>query len=223
MLISLLLLASNGPAVPLSTAGAAGGDPPVHVWFNSDGKYANGDRAKVYLKSADDGYAVVLRSDGAGRVRVLFPLDPQGDQRIAGGKKYELKGRGGREAFTADETSTHGTVLAAISKSPFRVDDLVQNGRWALQTLSDQRVKDDPESGLLDLVQRMKPSGDHFDYEASTYVVSDRYARGLYLYPYAGSGWWGYDPWWWGYGPRVGFGFELGPRRFYGFRRGWYR
>ena len=80
-----------------------------------DGNYAYGDRAKVYAKSAQDAYLIVLRSDGAGRVRVLFPLEPQGNQRITAGKKYELKSRGGREAFVADDSSGHGIVLAAIS------------------------------------------------------------------------------------------------------------
>ena len=223
MLMSLLLLALPGPAVAPAAARSAGDDPPVHVWFNSDGNYAYGDRAKVYTKSAQDGYEVVLRSDGAGRVRVLFPLDPQGDQRITGGKKYELKGRGGREAFIADDSSGHGTVLAAVSKSPFRLDEFAQNGQWNYQALSDQHVRNDPESGLLNLVQRMKTPGEHFDYDVGTYVVSERYARGLYPYPYAGPGWWGYDPWWWGYGPRVGLGFGFGLGRDYGFRRGWYR
>jgi hypothetical protein len=213
MLISLLLLASYGPTAAPAAVHAAGDDPPVRVWFNSDGNYAYGDRAKVYAKSAEDGYVIVLRSDAAGRVRVLFPLDPQDDQRVTGGKKYELKSRGGREAFIADDTSGHGTVLAAISQSPFRVDEFARSGHWGIQALSDQQVRDDPESGLLKLAQRMKPAGEPFVYDVATYVVSEQYSRRLYPDPYAGwwgygPGWgygrgWGYDPWW-GYGPRIG-------------------
>jgi hypothetical protein len=162
MLIPLLLLVSH--EFPISSAGlaAAADDPPVRVWFNSDGNYAQGDRAKVYARSAEDGYLIVLRSDGAGRVRVLFPIDPPGEQAVTGGKKYELKVVGGREAFIADDTVGHGTVLAAISKTPFRVDAFVQNGRWSSQALSDPAVRDDPESGLLNLVQRMKTSSEQF-------------------------------------------------------------
>src|SRR6266576_7118389 len=102
MLTALLLLALPTAAAP-GAVPVAPKDPPVHVWFNYDGHYAYGDRAKVYAKSAHDVNLIVLRSDGAGHVRVLFPLNPQGDQRITGGKKYELKGRGGREAFVADD------------------------------------------------------------------------------------------------------------------------
>jgi hypothetical protein len=213
MLVSLLWLASHALTSSLPAIRAAGDDPPIRVWLNSDGNYAYADRAKVYAKSAEDGYLVVLRTDGAGRVRVLFPLDPRDDQRIARGKKHELKGRGGREAFIADDTSGHGTVLAATSTSPFRVDGFTRDGRWDTRALSDQQVRDDPESGLLSVVQQMKPSGEQFVYAVATYVVSEQYARGLYPDPYAGRGWWSYDPWW-GYGPRVGVGFWYRP---------WYR
>jgi hypothetical protein len=121
MLISLLLLAFQPPAIPAADR-ATQTDPPVHVWFNSNGDYTSGDRAKVYAKSAENGYLVVLREDSDGRVQALFPVDPQDDQRVSGGKKYELKGRGGREAFVADDTLGRGTVVAAYSETPFRFD-----------------------------------------------------------------------------------------------------
>jgi uncharacterized protein DUF4384 len=225
MLVPLLTLSSSlftaSPAAAALPATAA--DPPVRVSFNWNGDYAHGDRAKVYAKSADAGYLVVLQADGAGHVKVLFPLDPQDDQRIKGGKKYELKGRGGREAFVADDTKGHGIVLAAVSQSPFRFDQFTRDGRWNTQALSDQRLPNDPESGLLNLVERMKPAPEHFDYDVATYVVSDQYARGLYPYEYPYA--WGYDPWWgyghrFGFGPRFGFGLTYRP---WHDRRGWGR
>ncbi len=217
MLMSLLLLAFPGPFPAAAPVPGSADDPPVRVWFNADGNYAVGDRAKVYAKSLADGYLIVLRSDADGRVRVLFPLDPGDDQRITGGKKYELKSRGGREAFIAADTNGHGTVLAAISESPFRVDEFTENGHWNSRALSDELVRDDPEAGLIDLVQRMKAPDARFDYDVETYVISEQYARRLYPYPYAGLGWWGYDPWWghrWRSGARVWFG----PRRGWGYR-----
>jgi hypothetical protein len=221
MWTALLLLASHAAAAPRPMP-VASQDPPIRVWFNSDGNYAFGDRAKVYAKSAQDAYLIVLRSDGAGRVRVLFPLDPQDDQRITGGKKYELKSRGGREAFVADDTSGHGTVFAAISESPFRPDQFVQNGRWDIRALSSSRVRDDAESGLLELVQQMKTPDQRFVYDVATYVVSEQYARDLYPDPYAGLGGWGYDPWW-GYGRGFGAGLWVRSWDFYGHPRSWRR
>jgi hypothetical protein len=82
-------------------------------------------------------------------------------------------------------------------------------------------VHDDPESGLLELVQQMETPGQHFDYDVARYVVSDRYASDLYPYSYGGGfGWMGYNPWW-GYGPGAGPGLWWRSRDLYGYRRGW--
>jgi hypothetical protein len=216
MLVSLLLLASASlspsPAIPTSAD-----DPPIRVWFNSSGDYAPGARAKVYAKADRDGYLVVLRADRDGQVRVLFPLDPSSSQQVAGDKKYELKGRGGREAFVADNGP--GTVLAVISAEPFRLDQFVQDGHWNITALSQQGVRNDPESGLLELVKRMNPSGRPIEYDVATYVVDERFTRGRDLYPYPQSafGWWGYDPYW-RYGPYVGYDWWWQRRLYYGYR-----
>lgn len=205
MLTSLLLLGSiAGPAaVPIANP-----DPPVHVWYNSDGDYFFGDRAKVYAKSAESGFLVVLRADMNGRVRVLWPVDPDDDQHVNGGRKYELKGRGGREAFVTEDTSGQGVVLAAWSKTLFDFDRFEKNGRWDYEALAgqdQQAAKDDPEARLVSIAHEMQSSGQHFDYDLATYTVSSpRYARGVYpyAYPYGWPGW-GYSPWW-GYGPAFG-------------------
>ena len=205
MLTSLLLLTTlAGPA-----AQSAHTDPPIHVWYNSGGDYTFGDRAKVYAKSAEAGYLVVLRADMNGRVRVLAPIDPQDDQHVNGGKKYELKGRGGREAFVTEDTTGQGVVLAAWSKSPFDFSRFETNGRWnndALTGADQQANRNDLEARLMSVAHEMQPSG-HFEYDLATYTVSPppRYARVLepYGYPY-GWGWWGYSPWWGpGFGSRV--------------------
>src|SRR5256886_7020935 len=144
MLTSLLLLHSLTAAVA--------SDPPVRVWFNSDGHYEFGDRAKVYAQAAQDGYLVVLRADAQGHVRVLFPIDPDGNQQIRGGKKDELKGRGGREAFVVDDTTGHRTVFAALAPTPFQIDQFAQNGHWDYSAPDEPTARLDPDAGLLDLV-----------------------------------------------------------------------
>src|SRR5438309_10281306 len=120
MVMSLLLLYSMGASAAPATTLSPAPVPPVRVWFNADGNYQYGDRAKVYAKAAEDGNLVVLRADAGGQLRVLFPVDPNGDQQVRGGKKYGLKGRGGREAFVVDDTAGHGTVLAALARTRFQ-------------------------------------------------------------------------------------------------------
>jgi len=188
MLIPLLLL-----AIPIHPATAAAStDPPVRVSFNDDGKYVYGDKARVYVQSAQDGYVVVLRSDARGNVRVLSPVDPDDDQQIHSGKKYETKGRGGREAFVVEDTSGQGVVLAAWSRTPFELTRFERNAHWNADSLGGGRgglstSADDPETRLLGLVDAMLPGG-HYEYDAATYVIySPRLARGgyAYRYPYA--------------------------------------
>jgi len=221
MLIPLLLAAT---ATPRATA--APDDPPVRVWFNDDGKYVYGDKAKVYVQAAGDGYVVVLRSDARGNVRLLSPLDPDGDQRVSAGKKYEAKGRGGREAFVVEDTSGQGLVLAAWSRTPFELDRFEQHGHWDPEALADSAgglstTPDDPEARLLSLVDAMRAGG-HYRYDAEPYVVfAPRVARALYPYPYPygwGGYYWGYSPWW--PEPIVRNRIFIVPRRF-GFGRRW--
>src|SRR5438034_5010992 len=68
LVMSLLLLYSMGASAAPATTRSAAPDPPVRVWFNSDGNYQYGDRAKVYAKAAEDGNLVVLREIGRAHV-----------------------------------------------------------------------------------------------------------------------------------------------------------
>src|SRR5436309_2926789 len=84
MVMSLLLLYSMGASAAPATTRSVAPDPPVRVWFNSDGNYQYGDRAKVYAKAAEDGNLVVLRGDALRRVgasvrmgRLVGPLVPR--------------------------------------------------------------------------------------------------------------------------------------------------
>jgi len=195
MLLPLLMVLGSSSIATPKVVPTADPDPPVHVWLNSDGNYVLGDKGKVYVRAAQDGYLVVLRATPDGRVRALFPIDPGDDQHVQAGKKYEIKGRGGQEAFRADDSTGHGTVLAAVAKDPFKVDDFAQNGRWDLDALSKQSANNDPEAALMSIVQQMQPAGARFDYDIATYVASvrPRYAAYPY-YPY--PGWWGVGYWW---------------------------
>jgi hypothetical protein len=202
MMIPLLLLVS--PAAPMA-GGTPHTDPAVQVTFNDDGRYVYGDRARVYVRPATDGYLLVLRSDDRGNVRVLYPLDPDDDQSANGGKKYEVKDRGGREAFVAEDTSGQGTVLAAWSKTPFDASQFDRNGHWDLQALTQAAGRagseNDPDSRLIGVVDAMEPNHGHYEYDVSTYDVSSpSITRVVYGYPYP-YGWtygpfWGVEPWW---------------------------
>src|SRR5882724_3652515 len=187
----------------LSLVVSATDDPPVKVWLNHDNYFERGDKARVNVKLADDGYVLVLRADAEGRVRVLFPLDPSDDNFVRGHETIEVRGRGDREAFFVDDREGSGLVLAARSTTPFKFDEFVRGDHWDYRVLDARQAGDDKEAALLDMVQRMTAEG-RFDYDAVTYVVSS--ARAYYdsYYPHYAVNF-GYG-WGWPYRYRYGYG-----------------
>ena len=222
-------------ALALSLA-VQGSNPPVTVKINHD-QFSSGDRARVYVEAAQDGYLIVLHADADGRVRVLYPLDPRDDDFIRGGGRFEVRGRGDRDAFQVDGDEGSGTVLAAVSRDPLSFDAFVRNDHWDFRALGgpSQTVNDDPLAKLLDIVQRMAgDSSGRFDYDLATYVVrSSRYASRYgedyygYGYPHFGIGFYSSpfynpfcDPFWgcygaFGYPYGYGYGFGFGYTYFY--------
>lgn len=183
LLLPLLLAAHPGGA-PIRAA--AGDDPAIQIWINNDRRFLPGDRAKVQVRAREDGYLLVLHVDPDGYLRVLFPIDPNDDNFVRGGRKYEIRGRGGRESFTADDHRGRGTIYAAISRDPYRFDQFVLGDHWDYRNLAPQRLPADPEQDLNDLVRRMVDNS--FDYDVLTYDVLERvvyassYDAGYYGY-----------------------------------------
>jgi hypothetical protein len=179
----LPLLLASGPAQP---AAATADDPPIQIWISNDGRFLRGDRARVHVRAEDDGYLVVLHADAEGHLRVLFPIDPTDDNFVRGGKKYEVEGRGGRDAFDVGDRSGRGSVYAAVSRSPFRFDEFVLSDHWDYKALEPRQLAEDPEPELTELVRRMAQGS--FDYDVMSYYIVDRVYASDYSYqPYASS------------------------------------
>lgn len=213
----------------MTTLLAAPPDPPIKLWINQDGYFERGDRARVHVRLAEDGYLVVLRADAHGRVRVLFPRDPGDEARVPGGRKLEIRGRGDREAFFVDEPEGTGIVLAARAARALSVADFVRGDHWDYRALAarDTTAPLDAERALLDLVHRMVPDG-HFDYDIVRYSTSDvrpyhrrarfrfhvGYGRPFYGYGFRGScvPWCSayYDPFFYGFYPRWPYRYSRG-------------
>jgi hypothetical protein len=172
-----LLLAADSVGIESAALREA---PPVQLWISNDQRFLPGERAKVQVEIEDDSYLLVLQVDPEGYLRVLFPLDPDKDNFARGGKKYEVKGRGGREAFEAG-VKGQGVVYAAVSREPFHFDDFVVGGHWDYKALSPSRLSTNPESELNDLVRRMAQSD--FDYDIMNYEVVERSTYASEYYP----------------------------------------
>jgi uncharacterized protein DUF4384 len=214
MMITLILASTllGMPAPPLKSGPD---DPTIRLWLSADGRYRPGDRAKVQVQTRDDGYLIVLHVGPDHRVRVLFPLDPGDDNFVRGGKRYEIRGRGGRETFTVTGRSARGTVYAAVSRERFRLDRYAAGGQWDLAALDSVRTTGDAEADLNAFVRGIAQGG--FDYDLLGYGTSRRAYAYVPYYGY-GYGYPFYPPF--ASGLYFGFGFRYGYRPFgFGFRR----
>jgi hypothetical protein len=237
LLLSLALGSSSHPVARPNQG--QGDDPAIRVWLSEDGRFQRGDRAKAYVRTQEDGYLLVLHVDPDSRLRVLFPLDPDDDNFVRGGKKYQILGRGERETFEVDVRSGRGTVYAAVSRDPLRWDGFVVGDHWDFRALNDVPLSRDVEADLNEFVRRLATVD--FDYDFVDYDVYERvYASGsthygsVYYaptyysswdpyYPSACLGYWGCggsglfvgigigNPWW--YYPTAFHGYY--PRRYH--------
>jgi hypothetical protein len=181
-----------------------------------------GERAKVYVETATDGYLLVLRVDTRGYIRVLFPLDPRDDAAVQGGHKVEVRSRGDRDAFTVGESRGAGMVIAVRADQPFNFAEFTTGQHWNAAAFAPDSTTQDPQAMVLGMVDQMTDG--HYDYDVVTYTVGaggygPRYAGWYGAWP----GWYGYGYWPWApyyyYGPRFGIGFTVGPRFFHHGRR----
>ncbi len=199
--------------------------PQLRITLNG-GEYNPGDRVRVQVESAEDGYLIVFRVDGDGRVRVLFPIDPDLDPFVRGGRRYELRGRGERETFLADDRSGDGLIYAALANEPLDLRAYASGDHWDYNAVRLSSWDADAEAELTQLVKRMASNG-RFTYD----LLSYRVRGGAYISGGAGiaqlPGNYGFrDPFWdpyWsclacGYGTR-----RAGVSISIGIRTGWDR
>src|SRR5918993_1101428 len=159
LLLPLLFTGQPGVATP---AAPLRDDPPIQLWISDDRRFFSGERAKVQVRTEEDGYLLVVHVDPEGYLRVLFPLDPDKDNFVRGGKKYEVRGRGDREAFETGGKG-RGTVYASVSREPFRFEGFVVGDHWDYRALAPSRLSNNPEPELNELVRRMAQRD--FDYD----------------------------------------------------------
>src|SRR5262245_16708234 len=126
LILSLLLAAPLAPAF----ASAPGTNPPspVRLSLSDDGQFQPGDRARVSVRTEEDGYLLVLRTDVDGWVRVLYPADPFTDNFVRGGQDIDLRDRGGNDyAFSVSRRDGTGAVVAIFSQQPMDFTQFARN------------------------------------------------------------------------------------------------
>jgi hypothetical protein len=164
--------ATTAPAQPAANPLAVRSrTPPIRVTLSEE-DLVPGDRVRVLVRPRAEGYLVVLHADPAGRVRVLFPLDPGDDQRVPGAVQRSIPSRDGSASFVVASSTGDGAVLAAVSNTRFRVASFASGGHWNVRAFPRLTPNADPEGELVAVAGRMA-GGARFDYAVAPYRVSE--------------------------------------------------
>jgi hypothetical protein len=203
----------SAPRPPIQTA------IPVRLILDQ-ARYAPGANGRVRVQIGEDGYLLVLYAQPDGHVAVAYPIDPTAPDRVKADTEIEIHSRGGRAAFSVDDSSGSGTWYAAISERPFRFDAAALNGHWDYHAVPRAQDPDKVEAELTSFAKNL--STGRFEYDIVSFVIdtaatpSSSSAQPApseppvvaappdpwWAGPWATMGrWW---PWWWG--PGSGWG-----------------
>ncbi len=102
----------------------------VTLWTDRDDPYPRGSAARVYLSVDEPAYISVFRVDTDGRIRVLFPREPWGDNYVQDRQTLEVTGVRGGSAFIVDDYPGIGYLFAVASPDPLDFRDITRGDYW---------------------------------------------------------------------------------------------
>lgn len=146
----------------------------VTLWTDRDDPYPRGSAARVFLSVDEPAYVSVFRVDTDGRIRVLFPRHPWGENFVQSGEGLELSGGRADHSFVVDDYPGIGYLFAVASPDPLDFSDLTRGDYWDYRLIDGGRIQGDPYVGLTDLAARMARDGD-YDYDVVPYYVERHY------------------------------------------------
>ncbi|HUL02998.1 MAG TPA: DUF4384 domain-containing protein [Gemmatimonadales bacterium] len=174
------LLAVGGPPTLATTSYR----PRIEVWTNrGEDPYSSGEAVRVSFKTERDAFVTLLRVDTDGRIHILFPREPWGDNFASGGRVYEVEGVGRSSAFGIDDYPGEGYIFAIASADPFTYDGIASAQHWDYRLIGDDgQIRGDPYAALTDLASRMLPENyPDWDYDVVPYYVQQHYQYPRFL------------------------------------------
>jgi hypothetical protein len=146
----------------------------IELWTDRDDPYPRGSAAHLYLSVDRPSYVAVLRVDTDGRIRMLFPGDPRGDNYVRNGSALEVTGTRGGHSFIVNDYPGIGYLFAIASPNPLDFRNITRGDYWDYRLIDGGRIQGDPYVSLTDLAARMAPDDD-YDYDVVPYYVDRRY------------------------------------------------
>jgi hypothetical protein len=150
--------------------------PGIRVWVEGADLFHRGDRVRVYYRTERDAYVTIFRVDTDGRVQVLFPRSPEGENLGYAGATYAVSAFDRGDAFYVDDDPGIGYIFGVASADPFDYGAVLSGGRWDVRAISDGRIHGDPRAALEDLsVQLMSQGYNDYDTHLVPYYVEQHF------------------------------------------------
>ena len=157
----------------------------ARVWLDrgDDPVLQEGDEVRLYYRTSGDAYASIFRIDTDGRISLIFPLHPDMDQAVMGGRDYRLI-FADSPRWRVDEDPGAGYFFIVASPEPmdfslFGFD--VEEG-WDLSGVGEV-VYEDPYVAIDDYVAAILPNWEDVPYALDflSYSVGDTHTYPRFL------------------------------------------
>ncbi len=173
------MLSATPPSVPIDSHRPPvqphrGTEGRVTLWTDREDPYPRGAGARVFLSVDEPSYVTVFRVDTDGRIEVLFPRHPWGENFVRDREGLEVSGRRDGHSFVVDDYPGIGYLFAVASPDPLDFRELTRGDYWDYRLIDGGRIQGDPYVTLTDLAARMAPEGD-YDYDVVPYYVERHY------------------------------------------------
>ena len=177
---SILLVALAIGAVPPGRGlpARAESSPRIVVWTDAgNDPLTRGETMTVRYRTDVDGYVTIMRVDTDGRLRVLFPRQPDDDNFARGGVEHRVPGRGGDYTLRVEEYPGEGFLFALVTLDPLEFPRLESGADFDYAALGvPSRITSDPYAIFAGILAGILPEG-YLGYaqDAVPYFVEDQH------------------------------------------------
>ncbi len=142
--------------------------PPleIDIWTDRGERsvYYPGEEIHIYFKVSDDAFVVVYDVDTDGRVKLLYPMDPESSMPTRGGRTYRLPPTTSAWNYHISGPTGIEYVVAVASPEPFYWGEYMEDiaGSGVFETIST-----DPQLGIERINQFIAPTRNDMPYYVS--------------------------------------------------------
>jgi hypothetical protein len=155
-------------------------DLDIEVWVDKgDGvTYNPGEEIKIYFQASTDCYVVIYNIDTRGYVHLLYPVDPDDDFYVEGGRTYRIPDRFDDYELTVDGPDGLEYIQAVASWEPLDLPNFPGEYEYEGQVYAYQLDGEDPFEFMAEINSEIAC----YDYASDVCIFSVEYPHPQWYY-----------------------------------------